>query len=182
MNYTQLSKTVSMALRHVPEKFGLTLSPEGWVQISDLIVSLGNFEKKWDGVTKDDLLQMDAQSGKKRFEIEGNKIRALYGHSTKETQISYDVVEPPEVLYHGTSAEAADLILIEGLKPMGRQYVHLSDKVETATIVGKRKEKQPVLLIVEAKQAYADGVKFYHGNDNTWLAEPIAAKYISKKE
>lgn len=182
MNFTQLSKTVSMALRHVPEKFGLTLSQEGWVQINDLIESLGNFEKKWVGVTKDDLLQMDAQSGKKRFEIEGDNIRVLYGHSTKETQISYDAIEPPEILYHGTSAEAAELIFAGGLKPMGRQYVHLSDKIETATIVGKRKEKQPVLLIVTAKQAFADGIKFFHGNDNTWLAEPIAAKYITKKE
>lgn len=180
MNYTQLSKTVSMALRHVPEKFGLTLSSEGWVQINDLIESLVNFEMKWEGVTKDDLLQMDAQSGKKRFEIEGDRIRALYGHSTKETQITYTAIEPPEILYHGTSIEAAEIILVEGLKPMGRQYVHLSDKIETATIVGKRKEKKPILLIIDAKSAFDNGISFYHGNDNTWLAEPIPEKFIGK--
>lgn len=169
-----------MALRHVPEKFNLTLSKEGWVATSDLIESLKAFDKKWTGVTKEDLLQMDAQSGKKRFEIDGNRIRALYGHSTKETQITYEPITPPNILYHGTSNEAAELIKKEGLKPMGRQYVHLSDKIETATIVGKRKEKQPVLLIVDAKTAHEEGIKFFHGNDNTWLAEPIASKYISR--
>lgn len=169
-----------MALRHVPEKFNLTLSAEGWVAVSDLINSLENFEKKWEGLTKDDLLQMDAQSGKKRFEIKGDRIRALYGHSTKETQITYQPITPPDTLYHGTSNEAAELIKKEGLKPMGRQYVHLSDKIETAAILGKRKEKQPVLLIIDAKRAFEDGIKFFHGNDNTWLAEPIPSTYISK--
>lgn len=182
MNYTQLSKTVSMALRHTPESFGLTLSPEGWVNVAKLIDGLSKFDAKWAEVTANDLAQMDVQSGKQRFEIVGENIRALYGHSTKETQITYNPIEPPEVLYHGTDLHAAQLILQEGLKPMGRQYVHLSDKIDTATIVGKRKDKKPVLLLVNAKKAFENGIGFFHGNDNTWLADAIPPKYINMAE
>lgn len=171
-----------MALRHAPEHFGLTLSAEGWVTVEELIKGLTQFSSKWSEVTPADLEQMDVNSGKQRFEIVDGRIRALYGHSTKETQITYTAIEPPEVLYHGTANDVSEVILEEGLKPMNRQYVHLSDKIETATIVGKRKEKKPTLLIIRAKDAFANGIGFFHGNDNTWLAEAIPPQYISKKE
>ena len=32
----QLSKTISHALRHAPEQYGLTLDSEGWVATQDL--------------------------------------------------------------------------------------------------------------------------------------------------
>lgn len=178
MDYKNLSKTVSMALRHSPEKLGLTLSAEGWVTVEELIAGLARLDAKWDSVTPQDLEQMDAQSGKQRFEITDGRIRALYGHSTQDTQITYEPVQPPALLYHGTSPEVAQLILQEGIKPMSRQYVHLSDTVQLAKIVGSRKHKAPVVLQLDAATASADGIKFYHGNDNTWLADAISAKYI----
>lgn len=181
MNYKHLSKTVSMALRHTPEKLGLALSAEGWVTIDDLLHGLVNLNESWKTVTLNDLEQMDVESGKQRFEISEGRIRALYGHSTHDTQIEYKPVPPPVVLYHGTSASAALLIMQEGLKPMGRQYVHLADDKEIALIVGKRKDKKPVLFIIDAEAATAAGINFYHGNDNTWLADAIGPVYIVKE-
>lgn len=167
-----------MALRHSPEKLGLTLSAEGWVTVEELIAWLGRLDAIWATITTHDLEQMDAQSGKQRFEIADGRIRALYGHSTQDTQITYEAVQPPALLYHGTSPEVAQIILQEGIKPMSRQYVHLSDTVQLAKIVGSRKHKAPVVLQLDAASAAAYGIKFYHGNDNTWLADTIPAKYI----
>lgn len=127
-----------MALRHSPEKLGLTLSAEGWVTVEELIAGLARLDAKWGSITPQDLEQMDAQSGKQRFEIADGRIRALYGHSTQDAQITYEPVKPPALLYHGTSPEVAQLILQEGIKPMSRQYVHLSDTVQLAKIVGSR--------------------------------------------
>lgn len=39
-NNVKLSKTISYALRHRPEEFGLKLDSGGWVNISDLISAL----------------------------------------------------------------------------------------------------------------------------------------------
>ncbi len=35
----QLSRTMSYALRHHPESFGLVLDSEGWVPVDDLLAS-----------------------------------------------------------------------------------------------------------------------------------------------
>lgn len=65
---------------------------------------------------------------------------------------------------------------------MQRQYVHLSTDTETAVIVGKRRDKKPIILEIDAKTAHENGVKFYHGNQGVWLADPIDVMYIHFSE
>src|SRR5215831_1573428 len=48
-------------------------------------------------------------------------------------------VQPPTILFHGTSSRFIKQIKHEGLKPRERQYVHLSVDQETALLVAKRK-------------------------------------------
>ena len=70
------------------------------------------------------------------------------------------------------------MVLTTGLKAMGRQFVHLSADVETATKVGMRKSHAPVILVVAAEQAFTSGVKFYHGNESVWLADEVPPQYL----
>lgn len=44
----------------------------------------------------------------------------------------------PKFLYHGTSPRFLNSIELNGLLPMSRQYVHLSEYIVTAELVGKR--------------------------------------------
>ena len=74
---------------------------------------------------------MIVRSDKVRFELKDDKIRALYGHSyyyssNLFTKIHKTASKPPAILYHGTSPSAAKNIMSEGLRPINRQYVHLS--------------------------------------------------------
>lgn len=90
---------------------------------------------------------------------------------------------PPDILYHGTSHKAYEIIMDSGLKPMSRQYVHLSTDTDTAVRVGKRRDKKPVILTVDAKRAYADGVVFYSsGYETVILADFVPAEYLSIKK
>ena len=98
-------------------------------------------------------------SEKKRHEIVGDRIRALYGHSTEE-KINKDAVQPPDVLYHGTAHKFLQKILQQGLIPKDRQYVHLSQDMETAITVGKRRDTDPVVLRIDALTAWKDGHQF----------------------
>ena len=97
-----------------------------------------------------------------------------------DTVIQKEEAAPPEILYHGTTHKAIESIMNEGLKPMNRQYVHLSTDVETAKLVGSRRDKDPIILTINAKKAYDDGIKFYIGNDKIWLSDPLPTKYIHK--
>ncbi|MDQ3109565.1 MAG: RNA 2'-phosphotransferase [Bacteroidota bacterium] len=178
MNYNQLSKIISHALRHEPWIYELELDEEGWVDIDQVIDSLAR-EQDFPNLNVTDISQMIALSDKKRHEIHGSRIRAIYGHSIPE-KISHETSVPPDKLFHGTSPLILDQILKEGLLPMKRQYVHLSLLYQDAEIVGKRKSASPVMLQILANEASKNGVKFYKGNDKIWLADKVPAEFLFK--
>lgn len=180
INKEELSKEISYALRHAPWEYELELDEAGWVPISQLINALSN-SPKWKGLEENNIIEMINQSSKKRHEVNGNKIRALYGHSTPLRILKIEA-EPPYFLYHGTTHKAVNGILKEGLLPQKRQYVHLSEDVETAISVGKRRDNSPIILVIDASTAYKEGVKFYLGNEKVWLSSPIPSKYITIKQ
>ena len=53
----------------------------------------------------------------------------------------------PSFLFHGTTWRVLDEILAEGIKPMSRNEVHLSNSIGEATEVGSRHGKSLVLKI-----------------------------------
>lgn len=173
---TELSKEISYALRHAPMEYGLEMDAGGWVQLEQLVKALRNKEK-WRDVSEDDIAYMVQNSEKKRHEISNGKIRAFYGHSTPE-KILKEPEKPPKVLYHGTAGRFVDSIRREGLLPKGRQYVHLSQDIETAYSVGKRYDNKPCILKINAEAAWNSGVKFYFGNEKVWLADTVPSEYI----
>jgi putative RNA 2'-phosphotransferase len=152
-----LSRTLSHALRHAPHQYELELDDEGWVPLAAVLDVMQ--------VEVDDLRRLMAQATKQRFELDeaGGRFRARYGHSVPG-KLRKEAAAPPEALWHGTAPEVAAIIDREGLRPMGRQYVHLSIDRETALEVGRRKARAPVMLRVRAAAAAAAGVAFYAGN------------------
>ena len=172
-----LSRIVSHALRHEPWLYELEVDEEGWVPIPELIRAISKSSKDWDGLSSSDLVQMIDASPKKRHEIDGAKIRALYGHSFPGRLLKEETM-PPAKLFHGTSSQAAEAIFRDGLQPMGRQFVHLSVDRATAKEVGKRKASSPVIIEIDAALAANEGVTFYRGNDHVWLADTIPPQYL----
>ena len=172
----ELSKHLSLVLRHRPEKHQLTLDPEGFVPLEDLIAGMRTLGK-WSRVTEAQIREVVHDSDKQRYEIVGDKIRARYGHSVAEA-VSYDAIAPPEILYHGTSRRVLDAIRAEGLRPMNRQYVHLSSEIEQARIVGARHDARPAILTVRAGEAHAAGVSFYNPEPRLYLANEVPSEFI----
>jgi putative RNA 2'-phosphotransferase len=177
--YIKLSKTIAHALRHAPQKYGLILDEKGWTDVEKLIKGLKNHSKKFKDVIIYDLQNLIKESNKKRFEIKDGKIRATYGHSLS-SKINKKSAVPPKILYHGTTSKAANNILETDLKPMGRQYVHLSIDVESAHKVGLRRTKNPTILKILAQKAYNAGINFYREKGGIWLSDIIPAEFIVK--
>ena len=173
----RLSRTISHALRHEPWLYELELDEEGWVEVEALLAALRSQRHEWHHLAQQDLVRVVETSDKRRFELRGGLIRALYGHSTPQ-RLRKVPAEPPAVLYHGTTPKTAQVILAEGLKPMGRQYVHLSANREIAYQVGHRKAREPLILEVAAAKAHAAGVVFYEGNEQVWLADYVPAAFL----
>jgi putative RNA 2'-phosphotransferase len=180
---TKLSKFLSLILRHQPERFALAIDSEGWASLSEvmeILHGLPNF--RW--ATRADVVAVvEEGSGdaKRRFEVRDNRIRARYGHSLAQP-ITYEPCTPPAILYHGTSQRALAAIRSEGLRPMERQYVHLSPDPETATRVGARHDEQPVILTVRAADAHAGGVVFHQADEAVFLARHIPIEFVDLPE
>lgn len=171
----RISKFLSLVLRHQPDKIGITLDAAGWVDVDELI---GKIDKKAFSLDRATLERVVAENDKKRFAFseDGKQIRASQGHSV-EVELEYQPVEPPELLYHGTTGKNLDGIRAEGLLKRSRRHVHLSPDRETAHKVGSRHGK-PVILTVRAGELHRSGHVFYCSANGVWLTESVPAEYI----
>lgn len=143
---TKLSKTLSYLLRHNPGEGNLEMDPQGFVNVDSLLDALA--DRGWSALDRDTLVEKLDDPSVERFERRGSAVRATYGHSV-DVEPEYPKIKPDFPLYHGTSPGAWSSIREEGLKPMNRQYVHLSRSIEEARRVGHRHASSPVILRVE---------------------------------
>lgn len=180
VNLDALSRVVSHALRHEPWLYEMELDEEGWTPVESLLSALRIERAEWSELSADDLARMIAASSKRRHEIHNDRIRALYGHSV-DGKLKMTPAIPPDVLFHGTSPDVLPQIRSAGLMPMKRQYVHLSTDEVTAIEVGRRKSKTPVILRVLAKDATANGVRFYECIEKVWLAKSVPPEFVFVK-
>lgn len=173
---TRLSKFLSVVLRHSPEDFDIELDEQGYASLDTIwAVIQGKYGKQFDMSDLETVVTGD-QRGKKRYEIVGKQIRAMYGHS--KPKVIYPACEPPEMLYHGTNSEAAKAIRKEGLRSLGRQYVHMTSNLNNALVVAKRRTQNPVTLLIQAQDAYQAGIVFHHAETEHYLAKAIPAQFI----
>jgi putative RNA 2'-phosphotransferase len=172
----RVSKFLALVLRHDPARIGLTLDAGGWADVDELLAAATNYGLP---VSRADLEEVVRDNPKQRFLLDeaGNRIRANQGHSV-EVDLGLTPVEPPPVLYHGTSRHAVPSILEEGLRPMGRRHVHLSADVETPLVVGRR-HGAPVVLAVDSGRLHLDGQPFFRSANGVWLTGPVPAQYLS---
>lgn len=171
-----LSKLLSLMLRHEPEKFGLALDEHGFAPLADVLAAVRR-KRDWSDATEQKIREVVQNSDKQRFEIEGAAIRARYGHSV-EGKVAYEPIQPPEILYHGTSPQALAAIKTDGLRAMKRQYVHLSIEPQQARLVGLRHHPHPVILRVRALEAWQTGVRFYQPEARLFLADEVPPQFI----
>ncbi|HEV2070704.1 MAG TPA: RNA 2'-phosphotransferase [Acidimicrobiales bacterium] len=174
---TRASKYLAYRLRHDPDGAGLKMSSDGWVEVAALLRAANG-----DGIAIgfDELRVIVATNDKQRYELDGpgRRIRARQGHSVA-VDLGLQPRRPPAVLYHGTVRRFVDSILAEGLRPMGRQYVHLSADPATATDVGGRRGA-PVVLAVQADSMCAAGLDFWMSANGVWLALAVPAAFIAE--
>jgi putative RNA 2'-phosphotransferase len=172
---TRLSKFMSLVLRHQPGSIGLTLDQQGWADLDDLIA-----RARAAGVelSRERVEAIVAGSPKQRYALspDRQRIRASQGHSIG-VDLALPVVQPPDVLFHGTVAAAAGAIRALGLRRMERDHVHLSPDEATARQVALRRGP-PIILRVAAGRMHVDGHAFYRSENGVWLVEAVPPDYL----
>lgn len=171
---TDISKFLSYVLRHAPQEAGLTLDENGWTDFETLKQAV----KAKFAVEDSDLMRVIAENPKKRFTLDGNRIRAAQGHSV-EVELALKPVKPPSVLYHGTTLENWSQIANSGLQRMERAHVHLSQEIDTAITVAKRRKGPHVLLAVDSSTMFSQGHHFFLADNGVWLSEHVPPQFLT---
>ncbi|MFF8643810.1 RNA 2'-phosphotransferase [Streptomyces sp. NPDC015345] len=164
----KVSKYLSRHLRHQPDRIGLALDENGWVEIDALLAAAAAHRFPF---TRAELDHVVAVNDKQRFAVDGGRIRAQQGHSVG-VDLGLPPATPPAYLYHGTVAAHLAAIRAQGLRPMNRHAVHLSADRETATRVGARRGR-PVVLSVDAGAMHRDGHVFQVSGNGVWLTAAV---------
>ncbi|MFI6344911.1 RNA 2'-phosphotransferase [Streptomyces sp. NPDC050560] len=169
----RVSKYLSRHLRHQPERIGLALDPGGWTDIPTLLAAAAAHGFRF---TRAELDEAVRTNDKRRFTVEGDRIRANQGHSVP-VDLGLIPSEPPPLLHHGTVSRNLPAIRAEGLRPMNRHAVHLSPDRETALRVGARRGR-PVVLTVDAAAMHGAGHTFSVSANGVWLTAAVPPAYL----
>ncbi|WP_378176780.1 RNA 2'-phosphotransferase [Aquimarina sp. SS2-1] len=174
-NTKQISKFLSLILRHNPGKIGLELDENGWADVDELINKTNAYRNQ---LNLEIIKEVVATNDKKRFAFneDETKIRANQGHSI-QVDLEYTPIEPPEFLYHGTVGKFIEDIRRKGLLKMSRHHVHLSEERETAMRVGSRRGVS-IILTVRSGEMHRNGIEFYQSDNGVWLTDTVASEYI----
>ena len=175
MNMTRVGRYLCLILRHKPEAAGITLDEYGWADVRALLRGIADRYP----ITMEQLEEIVRTDSKSRYSFneDKTKIRANQGHSIP-VDVGLPELAPPEILYHGTGERFLESILAQGLLPMSRLYVHLTDRYDTARTVGAR-HGTPVVLTILSGQMHRDGYRFYRAVNGVWLTERVPPEYFA---
>ena len=177
---TNISKLISMVLRHKPEAVGITLDEHGWANVQELISGVNNTDRRnaLDMETLEEIVRTDNKQ-RYSFNEDHTLIRANQGHSIP-VDVDLEEKTPPDGLWQGTGEKYVSSIDQQGLISKGRLYVHLSADIETAKKVGSRHGK-PVIYTIDCRKMAEDGYRFYLSANGVWLTKSVPPQYLRKE-
>lgn len=172
----QLSKFLSLILRHNPSVVGLEMDSAGWVDTKELLNAINATDNHQIDLP---LLQKIVDHNNKNrfgFNEDLSRIRANQGHSI-EVDLEYEKIEPPEYLYHRANTHSYEKFLRQGMKSKNKKHTYLGATIQDAKKFGHWRGKE-VMLQIHAKKMHDQGYAFYLSNSGIWLTEEVPVEFI----
>ncbi len=177
----QIGRTMAGVLRHFPEKFGLEMDDQGFINLREFVNALKNQSKRYHWLRPHHIIAIIETDPKGRYQISNDMIRATYGHSI-DLNLRLPTENIPDSLFYPTTPEEADILLETGLKPSDRKMVHLSKTYNDALSAGKVRTVEPVILEIDAKRAIDEGIVIGQAGRTVFLAPEIPSECLRKAE
>ncbi len=171
----RLSRLVALVLRHRPEEVGVSLDAGGYADLESLAVALAT-QPGWESLSSRDLVAL-AEVDPRRYEVRDGRIRARYGHTVSVAEPG-ELARPPEWLYVGVDPLMLPELTISGLRPSGRQHVHLSTTPQAAREVGQRHAPDAVVVVVFARRAAEAGTVFRRAGAGLFLTDLVPVEFL----
>ena len=149
----------------------------GWVLTQDLLKKLRISQAELDLIIR--------ENNKSRFEVSGDRVRAVQGHSLENMPVTQDALEASwslyqngdDLIWHATQPRCVDSILDQGILRGGRTHVHLASSVYSR--VGKR-VGAPILMEVSVKLLRAAHEEVFMSSNGVVLTRYVPPSSILK--
>jgi putative RNA 2'-phosphotransferase len=166
------SRKLSWLLRHGASEAGVKLDAAGWAEIVSVLNALNMDRELFDAVVE--------QNNKKRFTVEGSRVRAEQGHSgaivdLDAIEASWTPFEGPGPIWHGTGIEPLASIAREGLLPQKRTHVHM---VEAKDSVAGKRSAVDVLLEIDVSRMKSRKQRIFRSENGVVLARAVPKECI----
>ena len=126
-----IGRMMAGVLRHFPEKFNIQLDINGWVSCNALCDAFKEARHYYHWLRPWHFEAIASAEAKGRYQVEGEMVRATYGHSI-EIELDLPTDDIPEALYYPCTEEDLQNHLELGIKAADRQHVHLSKTISNA--------------------------------------------------
>ena len=176
-----LGRILALVLRHAPEKFGVDMDINGWVNARELSDAISNQRNRYHWLRGKHFEAIANADEKGRYQFENGMIRATYGHSF-ELDLDLPTDDIPEVLYFPCEHEEVETLLEFGLTAGDRKNVHLSRSIHNAMEAGHVRIHRPAILEVDTSRAIADGHTIYRAGTTVFLTDEVPGDYLYKIE
>eukprot|EP00980_Cylindrotheca_fusiformis_P005778 scaffold1203_cov117-Cylindrotheca_fusiformis.AAC.17 len=191
----KLSHALSWALRHQAIAIGLTITPDGYVPVDEILTSK---HPKLQGATLEGIRNVVETNDKQRFGLaerprtayysDSNDpqatilcIRANQGHSIKtiDPNLLLQRISPEELrnipcIVHGTYAEPWKVIEVQGLNRMNRTHIHFASGLPEADgVISGMRKTCTIYIFVDPVKCADDGIDFYRSDNGVVLTSGV---------
>ncbi len=178
----RVGRIMAGVLRHFPDKFGVAMDDQGWVDLHDFIDQVHEQKERLHWLKAHHIVAIVATDPKGRYQLEGNDIRATYGHSLELNLNDLPMDDIPDKLYYPVTEEELDVILDRGLHPTDRKKVHLSRGYENALAAGLRRTENPIILAIDAGRAIDEGYRIHQAGKTVYVTDEVPAEFLAKAD
>ena len=165
-----LVRILVYALGVAPAEFGLVPDPEGWVEVKELLKALHE-DPGWRHLRQGMVADAAQRLAPEELELEAKRVRCL---SRRPPQPG-PAPAPPAHLYLGLRRRAWPVAQRRGLAAGPKGPLLLAADKDTALRLGRRRDSQPLLITVQARQAQDRGVEFSAWGEDFYLCSWLPA-------
>lgn len=176
-----IGRTMAGVLRHFPDRFGLEMDPNGFVDLRDFLTAMQVRNRRLRFLKPHHVIGLIETDPKGRYQFRDGRIRATYGH-TLDIDLDLPTENIPDVLFYPTREEELPILLEVGLKPADRKMVHLSRTFDAALEAGRVRVENPVILEIDAKAARESGTVIMKAGKTVYLTREVPPEFLARAE
>jgi putative RNA 2'-phosphotransferase len=172
-----VGRILAGVLRHFPEKFDLDMDLNGWVDIRDVAEEIRHRKRNLHWLRVHHVKAIADTDPKGRYQVEGNRVRATYGHSV-DVELDHPTDNVPQSLFYPSTQEELDMLLDNGITPSDRRYVHLSLTYDDAYNAGVHRTEDPQILEIDAAAALMSDVYIGQAGPTVFVTRGVPPDFV----